>query len=75
MGAYTGLKSLAEAVILQSLEDLWNPDYKVESKEFFEGVGFKICSDIADIDSCKQFKILYLLGGRKHAETAKLPRY
>lgn len=66
------VKCLAEAIILQSLEDLWNPEYRDESREFFEGDGFKICSELAGIDSMKQFKILHLVGGRKYGEAAKL---
>ena len=56
------VRSLAEAVILQSLEDLWNPSYREESREFFEGSGFKMCAEIAGMDSMKQHKILYILG-------------
>jgi hypothetical protein len=63
-----GIKHLAEAVILQSLEDLWEPDYIAGSMEFFKGDGFKICADIAEINRFKQYKILHLLGGRKNAE-------
>ena len=65
-------QSLAEAVILQSLEDLWNPLYRAESREFFEGSGFKMCAEIAGIDCMKQYKILHILGGNKNAETSKL---
>lgn len=62
------IKHLAEAVILQSLEDVWDPDYTSGSMEFFEGDGFKICADIAEINRFKQNKILHLLGGRKNAK-------
>ena len=66
-----GYKSLAEAVILQSIEDLWSPSHRDESKDFFEGDGFKICAEIAEMNSIKQFKFLYLLGGKTHARTSK----
>lgn len=62
------IKHLAEAVILQSLEDLWDPHYIEGSVEFFEGEGFKICADIAEINRFKQYKILHFLGGRTNAE-------
>jgi len=66
-----GYKSLAEAVILQSMEDLWSPSHRDESKVFFEGDGFKICAYIAGMNSVKQFKFLHLLGGEKHVTTSK----
>ena len=67
-GRQMSIKHLAEAVILQSLEDLWDPDYTAGSMEFFEGDGFKICADIAEINRFKRYKILHLLGGKKNAE-------
>lgn len=63
-----GIKHLAEAVILQSLEDLWDPHFTGGSREFFEGEGFKICATLAEITSFKQYKILHLLGGKQNAE-------
>lgn len=62
------IKNLAEAVILQSLEDLWDPKYTGSSLEFFKGDGFKICADIAELTHFKQYKMLHLLGGGKNAE-------
>jgi hypothetical protein len=66
-----GVKSLAEAVILQSFEDFLSHDYEYESREFFEGEGFKLCAEIAGIDSIRKCKLLNMLGG-KHAESFKL---
>lgn len=63
-----GIRQLAEAVILQSLEDLWDPYYRNGSKEFFSGDGYKICADIAEITCLKRYKILHLLGGKRNAE-------
>ena len=67
-----GYKSLAEAVILQSMEDLWNPSHRNESRNFFEGDGFKICAEIAGINSAKQYKVIHLLGGETHVRTSKI---
>ncbi len=67
----TGYKSLAEAVILQSMEDLWNPSHRDESKVFFKGDGFKICAEIAGMNSIKQNKFLHLLGGNPHARKGR----
>jgi len=66
-----GYESLAEAVILQSMEDLWNSSHKDESRDFFEGDGFKICAEIAGMNSIKQFKFIHLLGGKTHARKIK----
>ena len=66
-----GYKSLAEAVILQSMEDLWHPSHRDESKNFFEGDGFKICAEIAGINSTKQYNFIHLLGGKTHVRTSK----
>lgn len=60
------IRNLAEAVILQSLEDLWNPQFMDESRDFFEGEGFRMTSEIAGINSLEQAKILHLLKGRRH---------
>ena len=68
-----GCRSLAEAVILQSLEDLWNPVYGNESKEFFEGDGFKIFAEIAGLTSLKKYKIVHLVGGKKHGRAIRVP--
>ena len=61
-----GFKSLAEAVILQSLEDLCNPQHRKESRDFFEGDGFKVFAEIADLHTLKKYKIIHLTGGRKY---------
>lgn len=66
-----GYKSLAEAVILQSVEDLWSQSHRDESKDFFEGDGFKICAEIAGMNSIKQLKFKYLLGGNTHVRRIK----
>jgi hypothetical protein len=62
---YRGLRSLAEAIILQSIEDLWDSRHKDESMEFFRGEGFKICAEIAGLNTSKQLKILRLLGEKR----------
>jgi len=54
-------RSLAEAVILQSIEDLWNPACKRGSMMFFEGDGFVLCSEIAGISYIKQLAMLRML--------------
>ena len=67
-----GLQSLAEAVILQSLEDFWNLTYREQSIDFFKGEGFKVCSSIAKLDAIKQIEILCFLGGDRHGKSIRL---
>ena len=54
-------RSLAEAVILQSIEDLWNPVCKRGSLMFFEGDGFELCSEVAGISYIRQLAMLRML--------------
>jgi hypothetical protein len=58
---------LAEAIILQSIEDLWNPMCKRESLMFFEGDGFVLCAEITGISYIKQLAMFRMLAdaGRK----------
>ncbi len=60
-------RSLAEAIILQSIEDLWNPVCKKQSLKFFEGNGFEFYSGIAGISYIKQLAMFRMLAnaGRK----------
>ena len=46
----TPLKKLAEAIILQALEDLWSTRYKYESVSFFREEGFRRYARIAGMD-------------------------
>lgn len=58
-----GKKSLAEAIILQSMEDLWEPSHRQHSLDFFSGEGFEICSGMAGLteSECQEiFKLLNL---------------
>jgi hypothetical protein len=52
------VRSLAEAIILQSIEDLWNNYLRKECMEFFNGKGFTICTDIAAINLYDQVKLM-----------------
>ena len=59
----TGLKNLAEAVIVQSMEDLWNRNHKKESADFFIGEGFRIASEMAGMSAVDRLKLLLILRG------------
>jgi hypothetical protein len=52
------VKSLAETVILQSLEDLFSDEDRKESIRFFRGQGFILSADIAGLGSSERQKIL-----------------
>jgi hypothetical protein len=60
---FMNLEGLAEAIILQTIEDIWSPAHCKGSMDFFKGEGFRICSEIAGLDLAEQFRILSLLKG------------
>ncbi len=55
------LAALAEAVILQTLEDLWSKAHKKKSLAFFTTEGFHICADIAGMSITDRLWLLRLL--------------
>ena len=57
----SGLKNLAEAIILQSIEDLWSRTHQQESIEFFAGEGFRHCADMAGMGVVDRLRIMRLL--------------
>jgi len=54
---------LAEAILLQSLEDLWINEERSNCVDFFSGEGFRICSQIAGMSSDDKVKMLNIVGG------------
>ncbi|MCK9565199.1 MAG: hypothetical protein M0Q43_04020 [Methanothrix sp.] len=54
-------RGLAEAVILQALEDIWEPAYRRESLGFFQGKGFALCADIAGMDTPGRLSIISMV--------------
>lgn len=67
------LKKLAEAIILQAIEDLWSRAHRKESIEFFKGEGFRQCADMAEISVVDRLRIIRLL--RKVNAEAFTPRH
>ncbi len=55
------LKALAEAVILQAMEDLWSSTHRRESLEFFEGEGFNQCAELAGMTVVERLKLIRML--------------
>ena len=55
------IKNLAEAIILQSIEDLWNRQQKKDCVVFLAGEGFDLCSGMAGINMLHKRKLLKLI--------------
>ncbi|MBI5632202.1 MAG: hypothetical protein HZA15_01825 [Nitrospirae bacterium] len=55
------MKKLAESIILQCIEDLWDRTFMKQSTKFFSQRGFSICATIAEMDICDQIKLLELV--------------
>jgi len=56
-----GVKGLAEGIILQSIEDLWDEDQRGECIAFFRGKEFRICAEVAGMNLMDQLKVLNLV--------------
>ena len=54
-------RKLAEAVILQAIEDLREPTQRDESLEFFMGEGFETCSSLAGMSYAKKIMLLKMV--------------
>lgn len=48
---------LAEAIILQTIEDLWNKKHSSSCKNFFFGDDFDICAKMAGMNTIEQIRI------------------
>jgi|GEM_PF-3390365 len=56
-----GVEALAEAMILQAIEDLWSKAHRQKSIEFFTGSGFNQCADMAGMTVIDRLRVLKLL--------------
>jgi len=56
------IEVLAEAILLQSMEDLWVDEERSNCIDFFSGEGFRVCSEIAGMNSDDKVKILNMVG-------------
>ncbi len=56
-----GVKNLAEAIILQSIEDLWDETQKENSIKFFDGEGFYICAKVAGMGLFEQLRLYNMI--------------
>lgn len=55
------MKSLAEAIILQGLEDIYDSRYRAESLSFFSGTEFRVCAKMAGMSIEQKIKLLTLV--------------
>jgi len=60
---YRQAKNIAEAVILQSMEDLYEEAHREESIEFFTGSGFAQCAEIAGMTQKEKAEVLNIIKG------------
>jgi hypothetical protein len=62
-GGYMKVAHLADAIILQAIDDLWDEEQRQGCIEFFTGEDFRTCAAIAGISTSDQIKILKMFGG------------
>ena len=60
---------LAEAIILQSIEDLWDEGQRQACVEFFTGEDFRSCAALAGMSTSDQIRILKMFSGLMRGET------
>ena len=56
-----GMKSLAEAIIMQSITDLWTEDERENCLKFFKGEDFSVCAEMAGMKLPDQIKLMTLV--------------
>jgi hypothetical protein len=67
-------KKIAEAIILQAIEDLWSPIHKQESIEFFTGEGYALCAQILDMGLIEKLKIIQIIKKAQKKEAIQVQR-
>ena len=55
------IQSLAEAVILQAIEDLFDSSERNKSIDFFKGETFTLCAETAGLSTLEQIRIIRML--------------
>lgn len=55
------IQSLAEAVILQAIEDLFDPSERKKSINFFKGDNFTLCAETAGLDTFERMRVIRML--------------
>jgi hypothetical protein len=70
------LRTLSEAIILQSAEDLLSASHRKEGLEFFSGEGFRLSAEMAGMTFDEKLGFLHMLlgcisSGKKMSECSK----
>jgi len=70
------LRTLSEAIILQSAEDLLSASHRKEGLEFFGGEGFRLSAEMAGMTFDEKLDLLHMLlgcisSGKKMSECKK----
>jgi len=68
------IKNIAELIILQCIEDLWNEREMSGSADFFIGEGFPLCAGLAGMDLRDQGRLLNMVGKTMTRNFAALKR-
>jgi hypothetical protein len=73
------VEKLAQAVILQSIEDLWDERHREDCINFFSGEEFSICAGLGGMNVPDQIKLLNMVNGliknlKKPAESLRIPK-
>ena len=55
------VRHLAEAIILQSIEDLWDEEQRGDCLRFFRGGGFTVCAGMAGLNFSARGRLLGLV--------------
>ncbi len=56
-----GIKKLAEGIILQSIEDLWDTGERRTSEHFFDSDGVSLCAEMAGMSLYDEVKLFNLV--------------
>lgn len=72
MNLKAGIRKLAEAIILQSIEDLWEEKQRRGCITFLRGEGFSVCADLAGMGVSDRLKLLRLVDGLTVQEAASI---
>lgn len=57
------LRTLSEAIILQSAEDILSASHRKEGIDFFSGEGFRLCAEMAGMTFDAKLSFLNMLMG------------
>jgi len=66
--------NIAELIILQCIEDLWNEKERTGSTDFFTGEGFSLCAGLAGMDYHDQGRLLNMVGKTMTQNSAAVKR-